>query len=160
VVQIPRITGPETSLLHRCYELLVRLFGMVSSHLKRNRSKLRIRLVDTPHPAAVSDNRGQRRRLVSILGLGFHAHRAREARNIGVEEGGGLLEVLLVEDLVRPLAVGVLGFRVNISVDGGEELGETELDDAVGDAEASGREAVLRVDGGEGPDGAAAPVVP
>lgn len=152
MVGVPRITGPEASLLHRSDELLERFLGLVHGHLKRYVPELWIRLLSTSQPTAILEHVGQRTDLLPRTRLAPDTTSAQESGNVCVEESGGLFEALFVVGLVRPLPVWVLVFGVDVAVDGLDKLLKAELDDSVRNAHASGCDALLRVVGGESPD--------
>jgi hypothetical protein len=63
-----------------------------------------------------------RRELIDRVRVASWAKSAQESRDVGVEESRCLFEVGLVEDLVGPLAIGVLVLWVDVTVDSVEEL--------------------------------------
>ena len=159
MVGVPCVTRPEASLLHRSNEFLELLLRLIHSEIKRNVPELWIGLVSASEPAVILVDVSQRTDLILRTRLAPDTAGAKEGRNVGVEECGRSFKIAFVVGLVRPLAVWVLVFWVEIAVDSLNELLETELDDSVWNTHTSSCDAVLRVVGGESPDRATAPIV-
>jgi hypothetical protein len=87
---------------------------------------------------------------------GWRLHRA---GNVGLEAGAGGGEILLVEQLIIPLAGRELGLRIDRAVDQRDDVARREAARNVGHAEVGDPVAAVRVVAGEAPDHRAAPVV-
>src|SRR6516162_659151 len=110
-------------------------------------------------PAVVAADLGGAGRFALSGGVAFAEERADGVFDVGLEGGAGAVEVLLVEQLVLPLASGISGFGVGFAVDEGDQVGGGKAAGDVRDAEIGNGSAVLGVVAGETPDDRAAPVV-
>ena len=84
-----------------------------SSDMTRDRAARR-RAARAAEPAAVARNARRRRRLALVVGAAAAEQRLERRRKIRFERGARAVEILLVEQLVVPLACRILRLRIHV----------------------------------------------
>ena len=144
MVGIPRVRAPEAGPLHGGDQVLIQ-FLVDARGRDRNLSPLRIGLRDAAEPSSIFHDRRGERWLTEIGRIAFAVDSAHQCWDVRIEPFGGLVEVLLVEPLVAPLAPRILVFGVDVSVHRLQNLLEAELQHSVRNSEAGDGNALFGI---------------
>src|SRR6516165_978929 len=109
------------------------------------------RLVRATKPAVVAADFGGSGGFATAGGIAFAKERTNGVFDVGLENGTGTVEMLVVKKLILPLAGGIRGFGIDLAVDERDQLGRGETLGNVRDAEIGDGLAALRMVAGEAP---------
>ena len=133
-------------------EIVLGHHGRIARHVRR--------AARAAEPAAVARDPRGRRRLPSFLRAAAAKQRLERRAKIRFERCARALEVLLVKQLIVPLARRILRFRIDVAVDQWYERRRREAVRKIRHAQAHRGAAQLRMMARHAPDDGAAPVVP